>query len=241
MVYRDLKSVTSPIPTLEEIISTHPKLECPQYPNCEHCEKGICLRIVAVADLPSRFGNFQIIGFVNNRDRRDDHSAVIKGDIVGKENVLCRIHSECLTGDALGSLRCDCRDQLTTALEKVGEAEKGIVVYLRQEGRGIGLLNKLRAYALQDHGFDTVEANIELGFRDDERDYAVAAALLEKLQVKSVRLMTNNPNKIAQLEKHGIKVPERVPLIIPPNPFNIQYLKTKEVKSKHMLGEQDGT
>ena len=119
----------------------------------------------------------------------------------------------------------------------MGEAEKGIVVYLRQEGRGIGLLNKLRAYALQDHGFDTVQANIELGFRDDERDYAVAAALLQKLNVISVRLMTNNPNKIKQLEKHGMIVSERVPLIIPPNPFNIQYLKTKEAKSKHMLSE----
>lgn len=223
------------IPSLEELLSNHPGPECPDYPNCEHCDQGVCIRIVSVANLPTRFGEFQIIGFVNNKDRRDDHAAVIRGDIVGKENVLTRIHSECLTGDALGSLRCDCRDQLTSALKKIGESKAGMLLYLRQEGRGIGLLNKLRAYALQDHGFDTVDANVKLGFRDDERDYQVAGGILQKLDVRSVRLMTNNPRKISQLEHYGIRVTERVPIIIPPTPFSKQYLKTKATRSGHML------
>jgi GTP cyclohydrolase II len=230
-----LDKVPLPSPSLEEILSDYTGQECPDYPNCDHCERGVCLRIVAVANLPTRFGEFQIIGFVNNKDRRDDHAAIIRGDIVGQEDVLCRIHSECLTGDALGSLRCDCRDQLTTALKKIGESELGILLYLRQEGRGIGLLNKLRAYALQDHGFDTVDANVKLGFRDDERDYQVAAALLQRLEVRSVRLMTNNPQKLTQLEQYGIQITERVPLIITPTPFSKRYLKTKATRSGHML------
>ncbi|MHA2232307.1 MAG: GTP cyclohydrolase II [Candidatus Hodarchaeales archaeon] len=224
-------------PSLEEILSNYPGQDCPDYPNCEHCERGVCIRIVSVANLPTRFGQFRIVGFVNNKDRRDDHAAIIRGDIAGKERVLCRVHSECLTGDALGSLRCDCRDQLTTALQQIGQSEEGILLYLRQEGRGIGLLNKLRAYALQDHGFDTVDANVKLGFRDDERDYNVAAGLLRKLDVRSVRLMTNNPDKIDQLQQHDIQVTERVPLIIPPTPFSKRYLKTKASRSRHMLEE----
>jgi GTP cyclohydrolase II len=149
--------------------------------------------------------------------------------------VAVRLHSECLTGDAIGSLRCDCRDQLESALKAIGQMENGILLYLRQEGRGIGFLNKIRAYGLQDHGMDTVQANIALGFRDDERDYSVAAHMLFSLRVKSVRLMTNNPKKIGGLEKLGVVVSDRIPLIIPPNPNNRFYLETKRDKSGHLL------
>jgi GTP cyclohydrolase II len=135
----------------------------------------------------------------------------------------------------IGSLRCDCRDQLEAALKKIGEMDKGIVLYLRQEGRGIGLTNKVRAYSLQDQGLDTVEANLALGFRDDERDYAVAAHMLHSLQVQSIHLMTNNPKKISQLEQYGVKVTERIPHILPPNEHNIFYLETKAAKSGHMI------
>ncbi|HZX65012.1 MAG TPA: GTP cyclohydrolase II RibA, partial [Myxococcales bacterium] len=144
-------------------------------------------------------------------------------------------HSECLTGDALGSLRCDCRDQLEAALRSLSHLERGMLLYLRQEGRGIGLRNKIRAYQLQDHGLDTVEANRALGFRDDERDYGVAAHMIASLNVKSVRLMTNNPNKIQQLETNGIKVSGRIPHVMPANEFNRFYLQTKAVRSGHFI------
>jgi len=145
------------------------------------------------------------------------------------------LHSECLTGDAIGSLRCDCRDQLEASLKAIGQMERGMVLYLRQEGRGIGLINKVRAYSLQDDGLDTVEANLALGFRDDERDYAVAAHMLMSLKIESVQLMTNNPKKINQLTQYGIKVTERIPHIMTPNEFNRFYLETKANKSGHMI------
>lgn len=194
----------------------------------------LCVRAVAVADLPTRFGDFRIVAFWNNRDSKE-HVAIIRGDVVGYDDVPMRMHSECLTGDALGSVRCDCRDQLEAALLKLGKLERGLVLYLRQEGRGIGLLNKIRAYSLQDGGLDTVEANLALGFRDDERDYAVAAHMLKSLDVRSVRLMTNNPNKLKQLEGYGIQVNGRVPHVLPPNEHNRFYLETKAKRSGHYI------
>jgi GTP cyclohydrolase II len=194
----------------------------------------VCVRIAAVADLPTRFGVFHIVGFWNDRDGKD-HVAMVKGDPFGREDVPVRLHSECLTGDALGSLRCDCRDQLTAALEAIGAMETGMVLYLRQEGRGIGLLNKLRAYGLQDEGLDTVEANLALGFRDDERDYSVAAHMLALLQVRSIRLMTNNPRKVDGLRGLGVTISGRVPHVVPANEYNRFYLETKAERSGHLI------
>lgn len=200
---------------------------------CTGSQDG-CVRLVSVADLPTRFGTFRIAAFWNNVDHKE-HVAIIQGDVVGQHEVPVRLHSECLTGDALGSLRCDCRDQLEAALRHIGSSERGIVLYLRQEGRGIGLLNKLRAYALQDAGLDTVEANLALGFRDDERDYRVASEMLRLLEVESVKLMTNNPDKVEQLVRYGVRVTERLPHALPPNPHNLHYLRTKATRSGHML------
>ena len=194
----------------------------------------VCVRIAAIGDLPTRFGDFQIVAFYNNRDDKE-HAAIVRGNVLNAEDVPVRVHSECLTGDAIGSLRCDCRDQLETSLKRLGQMERGVLLYLRQEGRGIGLINKIRAYGLQDHGLDTVEANLALGFRDDERDYSVAAHMLFSLKVRSIQLMTNNPRKIDALTRLGVKVTGRIPVIIPPNPYNEFYLKTKAEKSGHWL------
>jgi len=203
-----------------------------------HCDglgrDKVCVRVVAMAELPTRFGDFHIVAFENNSDGKE-HVAITKGDVIGAQDVPVRLHSECLTGDAIGSLRCDCRDQLETALIAIGKMEKGMVLYLRQEGRGIGLINKIRAYSLQDQGLDTVEANLALGFRDDERDYAVAAHMLMSLKIDSVQLMTNNPKKIDQLTQYGIKVSGRIPHIMPPNDYNRFYLETKATKSGHLI------
>ncbi len=202
-----------------------------------------CVRVVAVADLPSRFGAFKIVAFWNNRDAKE-HIAMIRGEVCGASDVPVRLHSECLTGDALGSLRCDCRDQLEAALTTFGTMERGILLYLRQEGRGIGLINKIRAYALQDRGLDTVEANLALGFRDDERDYAVAAHMLRSLDLRSIQLMTNNPNKIRGLEQHGVVVSGRIPHQLPATRHNRFYLETKAARSGHYLdfpGDPEGT
>lgn len=197
----------------------------------------VCVRIAAIAELPSRFGQFHIVAFYNNRDGKE-HIALVHGDVAGQEDVPVRVHSECLTGDVLGSLRCDCRDQLETALRMIGEMERGILLYMRQEGRGIGLINKIRAYGLQEHGYDTVEANLALGFRDDERDYSIAAHMLESLHVKSIQLITNNPKKIADLTKNGIKVTGRIPHVMPANEYNHFYLETKAIKSGHLIDMQ---
>ncbi len=209
-----------------------------RYHDCAGVGKDhICVRIAAIAELPSRFGHFQVVAFWNNRDGKE-HAAFVHGDVTGAEDVPVRLHSECLTGDAIGSLRCDCRDQLEAALSAIGGMERGILLYLRQEGRGIGFLNKIRAYGLQDHGMDTVEANLALGFRDDERDYSVAAHMLHSLKVKSVQLMTNNPKKIGGLQALGVTISGRIPLVMPPNPYNRFYLETKKRKSGHLLDDR---
>jgi len=203
--------------------------------NCEGFGPDrVCVKVVSVADLPTRFGSFRIVAFWNDRDDKD-HVAVVHGDILGAEDVPARMHSECLTGDALGSLRCDCRDQLETSLRKLAAFDRGLLLYLRQEGRGIGLTNKIRAYALQDRGMDTVEANVALGFRDDERDYSIAAHMIKSLTVRSVRLMTNNPGKIDQLTRYGVHVSGRIPHVIPPNEHNRFYLETKASRSGHWI------
>ncbi len=214
---------------LNELVERDREHECPGFG-----PDRVCVRIVGVAKLPSRFGDFRVVAFWNNRDQKD-HIAIVHGDVVGAEDVATRLHSECLTGDVLGSLRCDCRDQLETALVRIGALERGVVLYLRQEGRGIGLANKIRAYSLQDRGLDTVEANLALGFRDDERDYSVAAHMLLSLGISGIQLMTNNPDKVSQLQKYGVKVNSRLPHLLPPNPHNRFYLETKAKRSGHYI------
>lgn len=217
------------VSTLEELVERDREHDCEGYG-----APKICVKVEAVADLPTRFGRFRIVAFWNNRDGKE-HIALVHGDILGRGDVLTRLHSECLTGDALGSLRCDCRDQLGVALERIAKEPCGVLLYLRQEGRGIGLLNKIRAYQLQDNGLDTVDANLALGFRDDERDYAVAAHMLASLTVASTRLLTNNPRKVDELVRHGIDVKGRVPHVIPANEFNRFYLETKAARSGHFI------
>ncbi len=193
-----------------------------------------CVRIRAMADLPSRFGEYQVVAFTSCTDHKE-HAAFIHGDIFDGEEVPVRLHSECLTGDAIGSLRCDCRDQLIESLERIGRMPAGIVLYLRQEGRGIGFVNKIRAYQLQDAGYDTVQANEILGFRPDERDYGVAARMLNSLHVRSIKILTNNPAKVADLERHGVRIVGRIAVAIPPNEVNRQYLETKRRKMGHLI------
>jgi 3,4-dihydroxy 2-butanone 4-phosphate synthase/GTP cyclohydrolase II len=174
------------------------------------------------------------VGYTENATGKG-HLALILGDISGDEPVLCRVHSECLTGDALGSLRCDCGEQYREAMRLISLEGRGILVYLRQEGRGIGLINKLKAYALQDTGIDTVDANIHLGFPADMRDYRIGALILRDLGVRSIRLMTNNPEKIESMEQNGIKVFQRIPLLIQANTYNKFYLRTKQERMHHQL------
>ena len=196
--------------------------------------RGADLRIVSRARLPNRFADQgEIVAFRADGDT-EEHVALVLGTPTDAPP-LVRVHSECLTGDAFGSLKCDCGPQLADALSAIGEAGWGILLYLRQEGRGIGLVNKLRAYALQDQGFDTVDANLRLGFQDDEREFGVAAAMLDKLGRRRIRLLTNNPAKVAALEAKGIEVVERVPLRIDPNAHNRDYLATKRDRSGHQL------
>lgn len=192
------------------------------------------LEFVVTIKLPTEFGTFTLHAFKDPRDGHE-HMAIVQGDVTKQKSVLTRIHSECLTGDALGSLKCDCRPQLIKSLQEIGKAEHGIVLYLRQEGRGIGLLNKLRAMELQECGFDTFEANVELGLPADARKYDIAADMLHYLDVHSVNLMTNNPDKIAQLRNGGIEVTERVVHSMPSNEHNLGYLKTKNLKFGHMI------
>lgn len=192
------------------------------------------MKIDVVANMPTDSGTFKIVGFDNLIDGKE-HIALVKGDVAGKENVTVRIHSECFTGDILGSLRCDCGSQLKTAMRRIDKLGEGIILYLRQEGRGIGLLNKLRAYNLQEEGMDTLDANLHLGFGADMRDYAVAAQMLKALGVKSIKLLTNNPLKINGLEEYGMPVVEREEIEIEANKINKIYLKTKKERMGHLL------
>lgn len=190
---------------------------------------------VEAARLPTRFGEFIIAGFVSRLDGKE-HTAIIKGEVRGQRRCPLRIHSECHTGDVFGSLKCDCREQLEASLRYIAGKPFGLLIYLKQEGRGIGLMNKIRAYRLQDMGLDTVEANEHLGFPDDMRDYEVAAWIVRALGVESVSLLTNNPKKIDGLTRYGIRVAGRIPLQVRPNPHNRRYLDTKIRKMGHLPG-----
>ncbi|MGJ8550824.1 GTP cyclohydrolase II [Winogradskyella wichelsiae] len=186
--------------------------------------------------LPTKYGRFELVPF-KEKINGFEHMALIKGDLTSEDTVLTRIHSACATGDLFGSLRCDCGDQLIGAMKVIEANKTGVIVYLQQEGRGIGLMNKMKAYKLQEQGLDTIEANLKLGFAADERDYNIAVEILEAIGVKQVDLLTNNPDKIIGLEQSGVKVVKRVSLIIPSNPFNKYYLETKENFMGHQLTE----
>ena len=221
--------------SIEEIIteSLDRFKNCPDHEDCANCKKSACVSVVAIADFPTKFGTFKIIGFVNNKDSKE-HVAIIKGDVINKKGILTRVHSSCLTGDAFGSLRCDCGPQLETALSMIEKERTGLIVYMQQEGRGIGLLNKLRAYALQDNGYDTYDANVALGFDPDTRDYEISGEMIRKLGVTDIRLITNNPEKVEQISEY-VTVSERVPLELPASKFSEKYMETKKERFGHFL------
>ena len=193
---------------------------------------------IAIADMPTKFGQFAAFGYRSVIDGQQ-HVALVCGEVAGKENVLVRVHSECLTGDVFGSFRCDCGEQLERALSQIANEGAGVLLYLAQEGRGIGLLNKLRAYELQEQGYDTVDANLHLGFPSDSRDYSVGYQILADLGLTSIRVLTNNPRKLEGLEGFGLTVSEHLPIEAEPNTFNAEYLRTKRVRMGHTLHHQN--
>ncbi len=197
-------------------------------------DDDLCVQLVASARLPTRMGTFTLYGFFDSRDEKE-HTAIVQGDVAGKERVPLRVHSECHTGDVWGSLRCDCRDQLEAATRYISQRPFGAVIYLKQEGRGIGLLNKIKAYQLQDLGLDTVEANQYLNMPVDARDYKVAAKIIQLLKIRSVSLLTNNPDKIEKLIAEGVHVVDRIPIVIPSNRYDEDYLDVKKRKMGHLI------
>ena len=195
---------------------------------------------VAEAKLPTPYGEFMLIAYKSATDP-DEHVALVMGDVATDEPVMVRVHSQCLTGEVFGSLRCDCGDQIKMAMKSIADEGRGVLLYMRQEGRGIGIHNKIRAYALQDAGLDTVEANLSLGFDPDLRDYGIGAQILAELGLHNIRLLTNNPKKVIGLESYGLKVTEIVPVVTPPNQYNRRYLSTKQKKMGHLLQVGDTT
>jgi GTP cyclohydrolase II len=206
--------------------------------NLAHHRKKLMTEMIVkrqvAARIPTQHGTFELVLFQNNRDQKE-HMALVMGDVLNAENVLLRAHSECFTSDVLGSLRCDCGEQLERALQIIGRARRGVLLYLRQEGRGIGLLDKLKAYNLQDEGLDTVEANLRLGHQADERDYTPAALMIQDLGIRSINLITNNPTKIRELRRLGISIRGRTPIEVAARPENAGYLRTKVRRMDHLL------